>query len=77
MKKKVYVGVRCFCRETGDVVPLSVTWRDGRVWEIRRVLHTSRSPDGAFEGVRYAVLIGNAEKYLYRAGSRWYVETAG
>ena len=27
-----------------------------------------------FEGIRYTVLIGSAEKYIYRTGNRWYVE---
>jgi hypothetical protein len=74
--EKVFVKVRCLCREDGDVEPLTLIWRDGRVWEISRVLHASRSPDGAYPGVRYAVLIGNAERYLYKDGSRWYVESS-
>lgn len=40
------------------------------MWDIERVLHTCRSPDLSFEGVRYTVLIEGMEKYLYhRAGS--------
>ena len=27
-----------------------------------------------YEGIRYTVLIGSAEKYLYRIGGKWYVE---
>jgi hypothetical protein len=26
-----------------------------------------------FEGIRYTVLIGSAEKYIYRIGTKWYV----
>ena len=75
--KKAYVKVNCLCRENGDVTPLSVVWKDGRKWEIAGVIHASTSPDGEYEGVRYTVLIGSAEKYLYRKGSRWYVLPSG
>lgn len=75
--KKVYVGISCIVDTDGNVLPLRVKWKDGRIWEIERVLHTCRSPDDAFDGVRYTVLIGGAEKYLYRSRDRnrerWYV----
>ena len=75
--EKVYVKVKCQCGEDGNVTPLSVAWRDGRNWNITRVIHSSRSVDGEYEGIRYTVLIGSAEKYIYQIGSRWYVEPTG
>ena len=74
---KVYVTVNCQCREDGNVTPLSVIWHDGRIWDITRVIHSSKSVDGEYEGIRYTVLIGSAEKYIYQVGSRWYVEPPG
>ena len=68
--------VDCRIRRDGEAVPRAVIWRDGRAWDITRVLHTSVSPDGEYEGTRYTVLIGNREKYLYQAGGRWYVRKA-
>ena len=72
---KTFVRVDCTHLEDGAVVPTSITWRDGRVWKITRVVHSCSSQDTDFEGIRYTVLIGSAEKYLYRTGSRWYVAT--
>ncbi len=71
--KKIYVQVDSERTEGGEAVPRAVLWRDGRVWEIGSVTHTCVSPDGEYEGVRYTVLIGSAERYLYRAGRAWYV----
>ena len=71
--EKVYVQVDSERTENGDVVPLAIAWADGRVWKIDRCLHSCASPDGEFEGIRYTVIIGSAEKYIYRAGHAWYV----
>lgn len=70
---RVSVAVDCSIDTDGLLVPLQIQWNDGRRWEIERVLHTCRSPDLSFTGVRYTILIGGAEKYLYREGTRWYV----
>ena len=73
--KKTIVKVECGLNESGSVVPKSITWHDGRKWDIARVVHSCASDDGEFEGIRYTVLIGSAEKYLYRLGSQWYVDS--
>ena len=71
--KKVYVQVDTERMESGEVVPRTISWRDGRIWNIDRVTHSCASLDGEYEGIRYTVIIGNAEKYIYRAGHAWYV----
>jgi hypothetical protein len=74
---KVYITVQCSVSPDGITCPNKIRWGDGRVWKIERVLHTCRSPDLSFEGVRYAVLIGGTEKYLYRDDEKnWYVYVA-
>mgnify|MGYP000703477631 CR=1 FL=1 len=70
---KIYVQVDSERTESGEVVPLSLSWADGRVWKIDHVIHSCVSPDGEYEGIRYTVIIGSAEKYIYRAGHAWYV----
>ena len=70
---RIFVDVECSCYADGSIRPMKVTWPDGRTWKITRTLHTSVSVDDEFEGIRYTVLIGSAEKYIYRIGSRWYV----
>ena len=71
--KKIYVQVDSERQESGEVIPLTVSWQDGRIWNIDRVLHSCISNDGEYEGIRYTVIIGSAEKYIYRAGHAWYV----
>jgi len=70
---RVSVAVNCSVDTDGIMIPLSIRWQDGRRWEIERVLHTCRSPDLSFTGIRYTVLIGGAEKHLYRDDTQWYV----
>jgi len=70
---KVSVTVHFSVTTDGIVSPRKVIWKDGRVWEVERVLHTCRSSDRSFEGIRYTVLIGGKEKYLYYSEPEWYV----
>ncbi len=71
--KRVYVQVDSERLESGEIVPLRISWQDGRIWNIDRVTHSCASLDGEYEGIRYTVIIGSAEKYIYRAGHAWYV----
>ncbi len=71
--EKVFVQVDSEKRENGDVIPKTITWVDGRAWNIDRVIHSCASLDGEYEGIRYTIYIGSAERYLYKAGHAWYV----
>lgn len=71
---KQFVNVICDHYSDGAVRPLRIEWPDGRSFEIKRTLHVAAPSDHEYEGIRYTVLIGSAEKYLYRAGSKWYVQ---
>ena len=72
--KTTFVNVECIHYEDGSISPVRVIWPDGRSWEITRTIHTTEPVDHEFEGIRYTVLIGSAERYIYRLGSKWYVE---
>lgn len=71
---KTFVNVDYQVFANGTVKPLRIHWRDGRKWEIEKILHTCSSEDD-FKGIRYTILIGSAEKYLYRVDEKWYVES--
>ena len=71
--KKVYVQVDSERLESGEVVPRTISWQDGRIWNIDRVIHSCTSLDREYEGIRYTVIIGSAERYIYKAGHAWYV----
>ena len=71
--EKVYVKVDYQVLTGGAVRLVRIHWHDGRTWDIVKTLHSCIS-ECDFEGIRYTVLIGSAEKYLYRIGDKWYVE---
>lgn len=71
--KKISVEVEAVNQLDGMLIPKSVLWEDGRCFEISRVLYYSDSPTGEYEGIRYTVIIGSAEKYIYRVNHKWYV----
>lgn len=74
--KKTYVEVTARIDEDGRITPLSVRWRDGRVFEIDRVLDVVRraSQRVGGTGIRYLVSIGGREKRLFFEDPRWFVE---
>lgn len=72
---KVFVDVEYKTLRSGALRPQIIHWIDGRVWTVKRTLHSCTSSNGEFEGIRYTILIGSAEKYLYRTGTQWYVES--
>ncbi len=70
---KAYVTVDCKKSRDGTEKPSVIYWPDGRHWKISRVLHQTVLESGELEGIRYTILIGGAEKYIYRDGAGWYV----
>lgn len=70
---KVRVEVEVSELENGWLEPSVIFWPDGRKWKVDRVVFQSVSCDNEYEGIRYTVMIGSAEKYIYRAGHEWYV----
>ena len=72
--EKVYVNVDYQVLGGGALKPVRIYWADGRAFDVRKTLHSCTSEDD-FEGIRYTVLIGSAEKYLYRIDDQWYVES--
>lgn len=71
--KKELITVEADRQTDGLLLPKAVLWKDGRRFEISRVLFYSASPTGEYEGIRYTVIIGSAEKYIYRVNHKWYV----
>jgi len=72
--EKLFVNVRYDHHKDGTLRPVRIIWADGRTWDIKRTLHVAEPVEDEFEGIRYTVLIGSAEKYIYRTGTKWYVE---
>ncbi len=76
MARKVYVEVTARFDTDGRITPLSLTWEDGTVFEIDRVLDCRRAASlkAGGTGMRYTVRIGNQQSYLYYEDPRWFVE---
>ena len=75
-RRKRYVEVVARFDEDGSITPLSITWEDGRTFEIDQILghrHAASLKVGG-TGMRYLIRIGNATTYLFHEDPRWYVE---
>ena len=70
---KILVEVEIEERPDGQIIPRAIIWNDGRRFLISRVLYQGASSANEFEGIRYTVIIGSAEKYIYRVNHEWYV----
>ena len=75
-RRKHYVEVLARIDEEGVVTPVSVTWDDGRTFEIDRVLDVRQAASLKVggTGVRYLVRIGQTTTYLFYENPRWFVE---
>lgn len=74
--RKTYVAVTARIDAEGRVTPLEITWRDGRTFEVDRVLDAVRraSTRVGGTGMRYLVSVNGREKYLFHEEPRWFVE---
>ena len=76
MAQKVYVKVNADFSEEGELRPKTITWVDGRIYEIVRILHKVRAASTKVggRGIRYTVVIDGKEWFLFREEERWFVE---
>ena len=76
MARKVFVEVTAKFDTEGNITPLSVTWEDGTVYEIDRILDKRRAASikAGGIGMRYTCLISGRQSYLYYEEPRWFVE---
>ena len=76
MAQKVYVKVNADFSEEGELRPKTITWVDGRIYEIVRILHKVRAASTKVggRGIRYTVVIDGKERFLFREEERWFVE---
>ena len=76
---KVYVAVDAHFDIDGELIPTRVTWEDGTIYEVDKVLYHCRAASlkAGGTGVRYTVRFGNRETYLWLEESRWFVERRG
>ena len=75
-RRKHYVQVLSRTDEDGYITPVSITWEDGRTFDIDRVLdcRQAASLKVGGTGTRYLVRIGHTTTYLFHEDPRWFVE---
>lgn len=74
---KVYVEIVARFTREGQLVPQSITWEDGRKYDIDRVRDIRRmaSLKAGGVGIRYTCQICGQDKYLFYEGNNmWFVE---
>ena len=76
MVRKVYVEVTARFDVDGNITPLSVTWEDGTVYEIDKVLDQRRAASlkAGGIGMRNTCRILGQESFLFYEEPRWFVE---
>lgn len=76
MVRKVYVEVTAKFDTVGNITPLAVTWEDGTVYEIDKIVDKRRAASlkAGGIGVRYTCRIRNQESNLFYEEPRWFVE---
>jgi hypothetical protein len=67
MTVKVYVLVSAVFDADGTLIPISLTWEDGTVYAIDRVLDIRQAPalKAGGQGDRYTVIINGHQSYLF------------
>ena len=74
--RKVYVPVNLDVDAEGNICPRLIRWIDGRVYEIDRLKHKCRASSTKVGGcgIRYTVMIGGHESFLFNEDEKWFVE---
>lgn len=76
LRTKVYVDVCVMFDCNGNMTPISVTWENGKVYPINKVIDVRRCVGKQMSKVpmRYTVSIGNSKTELYYEDPAWFVE---
>ena len=76
MVRKVFVEVNVKFDSEGSMIPLSITWEDGRLFEIDKVtdIRKAASLKAGGIGVRYTIMTNRKQTYLWYEEPRWFVE---
>lgn len=76
LKRKVFVSVNARFDPEGKITPLSITWEDGTIYEIDKVIDIRRAPSlkAGGIGMRYTVRIQGKKSHIWFDDTRWFVE---
>lgn len=76
MAQRINVEVIARFDLEGCIVPLEIIWEDGRTFSIDRVINSQRAASlkAGGQGIRYTVLVGGRQAYLFFENPLWFVE---
>lgn len=76
MARKVFVHVTAKFDTVGHIQPTSITWEDGRTYEIDKITDVCRASSLKVGGcgTRYTCRISGKETYLFLEENKWFVE---
>lgn len=79
MCRKVYVDVLIKQDKNGRITPLEITWENGEVYEIDKVIGACKAASlkAGGAGIRYTCRIRNKETFLFLENDKWFVEGKG
>ena len=71
-----YIEVNAKMKTDGKVIPFSIVWEDGKIFNIDRIIDIRpiASTKGGGVGVRYLCKIKGKEKALFLSDYRWFIE---
>jgi len=81
--QRVYVEMRVSFGADGSMTPVRLKWKDGRIFEVDRVLEVRRAAsDAGSMGLRYTIKMMGQVRMLFfedaysdTGRARWFVET--
>lgn len=75
-RHKAYVTVNLDVDEEGNFNPRAIRWKDGRIFTIDRLKYKCRAASSKVGGggIRYTVIVGGRESFLFHEGNKWFVE---
>ena len=73
---KTFVKVLAIHDENGVIRPVSITWTDGRSFDIDRITDVCQAPSlkAGGLGTRYTCKIRGKQVYLFYDEGKWFVE---
>ncbi len=76
MAQKIFVKVVARFDKSGKITPLSLTWENGRTFEIDQILDVCQAASlkAGGQGIRYTVKISGHIRYLFFEDPAWFVE---
>nr|WP_092070493.1 hypothetical protein [Dendrosporobacter quercicolus]NSL48269.1 hypothetical protein [Dendrosporobacter quercicolus DSM 1736]SDM11251.1 hypothetical protein SAMN04488502_102202 [Dendrosporobacter quercicolus] len=73
---KQYIAVTAQHNPDGTTKPLSIRWRDGRVYSVDRIMDVRQAASlkAGGCGIRYTCRIHGKQVYLFDEEGKWFIE---